>query len=150
MIKSIRQLTLITLSLLILTTFIGCNNKESSKSTFGIDQFTKQMKAKNYSFKLKDVQKDFLPTTRKMMLIDKEAIFIYLYNNDKEAEADAKRFNTFGTDYVTDSKSIIQIKWTSFPHFYKKGAIIVQYIGVNKKIISDLKSILGKQFAGYK
>lgn len=69
--------------------------------------------------------------------------------NDKEAEADAKRFNTSGTDYVTDSKSIIHIKWTSFPHFYKKGAIIVQYVGVNKKIISDLKSILGKQFAGY-
>lgn len=147
MIKSIRRLILITLSLLILTTFIGCDNKESSKSIFGIDQFTKQMKAKNYSFKLKAVPNDFLPTTRKMMVIDKDTIFIYLYDSDKEAEADAKRINAFGTGYDNGSKSI-HVKWTSSPHFYRKETIIVQYVGTNKKIISDLKNILGKQFAG--
>jgi len=37
----------------------------------------------------------------------------------------------------------------SFPHFYKKGNIVVQYIEEDEKIISDLKDILGEQFAGY-
>lgn len=149
MIKSIRQILLITLSLLILTTLISYDNKENSKSTFGINQFTKQMKSKNYTFKLKDVQKDFLPTTRKMMVIDKDTIFIYLYNNDKEAAADSKRIDIMGCSYQNGGKSV-QVSWISFPHFYRKGSIIVQYVGINEKIISDLKDILGKQFAGYK
>lgn len=140
---------LITLSLLILTTFIGCDNKESSKSTFGINQFTKQMKAKNYNFKLKDVQKDFLQATRKMMVIDKETIFIYLYDNDKEAEADSKRVDPIGCSY-TNGRHSVQVSWSLAPHFYRKGAIIVQYAGSSKKIISDLKDIMGEQFAGFK
>jgi len=149
MIKSIRQILLITLSLLIFTTLISYDNKENSKSTFGINQFTKQMKAKNYNFKLNAVQKDFLPTTRKMMLIGKEALSIYLYDTDKETEADSKRIDIMGCSYQNGGKSV-QVSWISFPHFYRKGSIIVQYVGVNKKIISDLTSIMGKQFAGYK
>lgn len=149
MIKPIRQLLLITLSLLILTTFIGCDNKQSSKSTFGLDQFTKQMKSKNYSFKVENVPKDFLPTTRKIMIIGKESLSIYLYDSDKEAEADAKRIDTMGASYTNGGHSV-QVSWISPPHFYRKGAIIVQYVGGNEKIISDLKSILGNQFAGEK
>lgn len=148
MIKSIRRLILITLSLLILTTFIGCDNKESSKSTFGIEQFTKQMKAKNYSFKVENVPKDhFLPTTRRMMVIDKESIFIFLYANDKEAKADSKRVDAVGCGY-NNGHDAINVSWTSTPHFYRKGSMIVQYVGTNEKIISDLKDIMGRQFAG--
>ncbi|EHI99965.1 hypothetical protein CDLVIII_3403 [Clostridium sp. DL-VIII] len=42
------------------------------------------------------------------------------------------------------------VSWISYPHFYKKGNIIVQYIGKNEQIISNLKTILGEQFAGIK
>lgn len=148
MTKSIKKLILITLSLLILTTFIGCDNKKGSKSTFGIDQFTKQMKDKNYSFKVENVPKDhFLPATRKMIVIDKEMVFIFLYANDKEAKADSKRIDTMGASYTNGSHSV-QVSWSLDPHFYRKGSIIVQYVGSNKKIISDLNDIMGKQFAG--
>lgn len=106
------------------------------------------MKAKNYNFKLKDVQKDFLPTTRKVMAIGKESLSIYLYDSDKEVEADSKRIDIMGCSYQNGGKSV-QVSWISFPNFYRKGAIIVQYIGINKKIISDLTDILGRQFAGH-
>jgi len=43
----------------------------------------------------------------------------------------------------------MKVDWVSFPHFYKKGSIIVQYIGEDEKMISDLKDIFGDQFAGY-
>lgn len=148
MTKSIRRLILLTLSLLILITVIVWYNKESSKSTFGIDQFTKQMKAKHYSFKVENVPKDnFLPATRKMMVMDKERIFILLYANDKEAKADSKRVDPIGCSYTNGSNSVA-VTWSLDPHFYRKGAIIVHYAGSNKKIISDLNDIMGKQFAG--
>jgi len=107
------------------------------------------MKAKNYKFELKDVEKDFLPTARKRMIIDKEAIDIYLYNSNKEVEKDAKRIDNGGCEYNNGSKSV-NVRWSLYPHFYKKGTIIVQYVGENEKIISDLKDIFGEQFAGYK
>lgn len=140
---------LLFLSLLMFSMFISCSNKKNSKNTFDIEQFANQMKAKNYKFELKDVEKDFLPTTKKRMIIDKEAIDIYLYNSNKEVENDAKRIDDGGSMYSNGIKSV-NVSWVSYPHFYKKGNIIVQYVGENKKIISDLKEILGEQFAGYK
>jgi hypothetical protein len=139
----------IVLFLLIVTMVSGCSSKQNYKSTYGIDQFVNEMKAKNYKFELKAAEKDFLPTTRRSMIIDKETIEIYIYNNDNDAENDAKRIDDEGCQY-NDGNKAVNVSWISYPHFYKKGSIIVQYVGGNEKIISDLKNILGKQFSGYK
>ncbi len=147
--KLSKNAILLVLPLLIFSIFICCSNKQNSKNTFDINQFANQMKAKNYKFELNDVEKDFLPTTRERMLLDKEAIDIYLYNSNKEVENDAKRIDDSGCAYSNGNKSI-KVSWVSYPHFYKKGNIIVQYVGENEKIISDLKDIFGEQFAGYK
>jgi hypothetical protein len=40
------------------------------------------------------------------------------------------------------------ISYVSDPHYFKKGNMIVQYVGENQKIINQLEKILGKQFAG--
>ena len=45
---------------------------------YSIEQFKNKIKAKNYNFEIKDVEEDFLPTTRKRMIIGKEALDIYL------------------------------------------------------------------------
>ena len=42
----------------------------------------------------------------------------------------------------------MEIEWVSKPHFYKKGSIIVNYVGEDEKILDDLKDIFGTQFAG--
>lgn len=140
---------LLILLLLIFTIFIGCSNKQNSKNTFDIEQFANEMKCKNYKFELKDVGKDFLTTTRKRMIIGNEALDIYLYSNNKKMEDEAKFIDSDGSGYSNGAKSI-QVEWVATPHFYKRGCIIVQYVGKNEKIISDLKNILGEQFAGYK
>lgn len=139
----------LVLFLLIVTMVSGCSSKQNYKSTYDINQFVNEMKAKNYKFELKASEKDFLPTTRKRMIIDKEAMDIYIYNNDNDAENDAKRIDAGGCQY-NDGNRAVKVSWISYPHFYKKGSIIVQYVGENEKITSDLKNILGKQFAGYK
>ena len=141
---------ILLISVLFILIFSQNKSKETTaKTTFGLEQFKTNMKAKNYKFELKDVQKDILPATREKMIIGKESIYIYLYSSNKEVEEDAKRIVNDGSAYENGNKSV-QISWASQPYFYKKGNIIVLYVGVNEKIISDLKDILGEQFAGYK
>ncbi|WPC40149.1 hypothetical protein [Clostridium sp. JS66] len=127
----------------------GSNSNTGALNTFNLEQFENKMKEKNYSFKIQDAENDFLPTTRKRMIIGSEVIEIYLYNSNKEAEDDAKRIHSDGCGYRGSTRSV-DVDWISYPHFYKKGNIIVQYVGENEKIISDLKDIFGEQFAGYK
>lgn len=145
-----KYIVLFFLSSLIITMFIGCTKKDP-KGTFDIEQFTNEMKAKNYDFEVQDVENvdDFLSKTKKRMVIGKDALEIYLYNNNEKMEDDAKNINMNGFGYSDGNKSMV-IDWISYPHFYKKGNIIVLYVGENEKIISDLNDIMGDQFIGDK
>lgn len=62
-------------------------------------------------------------------------------------EKDASTINKDASE-ISRAYNPIKIEWPKTPHFYKKGKIIVQYIGDDEKIISDLKEIMGEQFAG--
>lgn len=146
--KSGNRFILLISVLFLITTLIGCISKNNSKDTFNIEQFQNEMKARNYKFEIKDVQEDFLQTTRKRMIIDNNVIDIYLFNNNKKMENEARYIDSDGCGYDNGSKAV-KVSWASFPHFYKKGSIIVQYIGEDEKIISNLKDIFGEQFAGY-
>ncbi|GLC30216.1 hypothetical protein [Clostridium omnivorum] len=126
----------------------GCSRENNTKSSFSIEQFENAMKDKGYNFEIKDVRQDFLNATRKRMMIDNKAIDIYLFSNDKEMENEASHIDSGGCGYNNGSKAV-NVSWVSFPHFYKRGSIIVQYIGDDEKIMSDLKDILSEQFAGY-
>ena len=149
MAKIENHIILFVLSVFIFAMVIGCSVKKNSKDIFGIEQFKNEMKAKNYDFEIKDVQESFLPTERKRMIIDNKALDIYLFSNNKKMENEAKHIDNGGSAYSNGSKSI-DVSWPSPPHFYKRGSIIVQYIGENEKILSDLKDILGEHFAGGK
>ncbi|WBW98341.1 hypothetical protein [Oceanirhabdus sp. W0125-5] len=119
-------------------------------NTFDINKFESEMKAKNYELKIINVKQEFLPTTRKRMIIGEEAVDIYLYGNNKKMENDAKNIDSGGCEYTSkgDILNSVKVSWISEPHFYKKGKIIVLYVGTNEKIISDLKEIFGEEFAG--
>lgn len=147
--KTGNSITLLILSVFVLAMFTGCTSKNDSKDTFYIEQFQSEMKAKNYKFQIQDVgeSKHFIPTTRKRMIFDNGALDIYLFNSNDKMENEAKHIDSDGSGYSNGSRSM-QIDWISEPHFYKKGNIIVQYVGKDEKVISDLEDILGKQFAG--
>lgn len=134
----------------LITLLMGCSSKSSSSDTFTLEQFQNEMKTKNYTFEVQDAQKDILQGNRKKMTIaDKKVIYINVFNSKEEMEKEAKCLDSTGNVYTTGSAAT-NIDWVSYPHFYKKGTIIVQYIGEDEKIQSDLKDILGEQFAGYK
>jgi hypothetical protein len=146
------------IALLIIYAFGACsrdsgsinNNSRENASTKNIDieQFQTAMKDKGYKFKILDVEQDFLPTTRKrMMMEDKEAIDLYLFSSNKKMESEANNIDNNGFGYHSGS-IYINVSWISHPHFYKNGKMIVQYVGINESIISDLRDIFGEQFIG--
>ncbi|MCM1989936.1 hypothetical protein [Oceanirhabdus seepicola] len=149
-----RNLTkkIVLLAVVLWVVFAYIYRNDITDSTFDSEKFEIEMKAKNYEFQLIHVKKDFLPTTRKRMVIGEEAIDIYLYSNNKKMEKDAKNIDSGGCEYTSTSifSKSVNVSWVSEPHFYKKGKLIVLYVGTNEKIISDLKDIFGEQFAGMK
>jgi hypothetical protein len=136
------------LIIIIIAAFTGCSRESTSRETFGIEEFENAMKDKGYDYEIKDAKQDFLQAPRKRMIIDKTAIEIYLFRSSKKLEKEAGYISSDGCSYTNGSRSL-NVSWVSFPHFYKKGSLIVQYVGEDEKIISDLTDIFGEQFAGY-
>lgn len=151
------------IGLLAMTTLIGgtgCNTTNKSESEFNLEQFENEMKSKGYEYKRQDLQEGLLTPISQYMHLndnviidDKQVILydtdviIYSYNNNEEMQKEAMTINKDASEINSDDNSI-QVEWPKAPHFYKKGNIIVQYIGEDKQIISNLKEIMGEQFAG--
>lgn len=129
-------------------TFAGCRGVSMANDDYNLEKFEEAMKDKGYNFEIQDVKKDFLPTTRKRMVMGDTALDIYIFKSNKKMESEASNIDSGGCSYSNGRKAV-NVSWVSFPHFYKKGKLIVQYVGENENIISDLEDILGKQFAGY-
>ncbi|MHB8129202.1 MAG: hypothetical protein ACYDEX_09410 [Mobilitalea sp.] len=146
--KSNKRIIAFIIVLFMITVLVIYRRDINSPNTFIMDQFENAMEDKGYDFEIKDAEKDFLPTTRKRMIIDEKVIDIYLFNSDKDMENEASRIDSGGCGYKNSFKAI-QVSWVSFPHYYKKGSLIIQYIGEDETIMSDLTDILGEQFAGY-
>ena len=125
--------------------FITCSGE--NKKDFNLEVFEDAMKDKGYNFEIQDANQDFLPTTRKRMLMDDIVIDIYIFKSNKEMEREASNIGIGGS--YNNGRKAINVSWVSVPHFYKKGRLIIQYIGENESIISDLTEILGEQFAGH-
>ncbi len=130
-------------------TFPGCSKENSSNNQYDLENFESDMNDKGYDFEIQEVPKDFLPTTRKRMEFDEITLDIYLFSSNKKMEREASNIDSVGCGYDNGFESV-KVSWVSSPHFYKKGSLIVQYIGENETILSDLTEILGEQFAGQK
>ncbi|MDT8717788.1 hypothetical protein IAI10_14055 [Clostridium sp. 19966] len=134
--------------IIVLCSFAGCRNKTAARGTFGINELQEKMKAKNYSFEIKDTaREEFIDAPRKVMIINKDILSIYLFESNKEMEKHSKYIDNTGSTFTNDNK-ITKVDYAYPPHLYKKGNIIVLYAGNNTKIINDLKDIFGGQFAG--
>lgn len=135
-------------SLLLIDLFAGCSKVNESQITYDLEDFEIAIGDKGYVYKIDDAQQDFLPTTRKRMIFEQEVIDIYLFDNEQKMEKEANYIDPSGCGYDNGSTAI-KVSWVSYPHFYKKGNLIIQYIGEDDNMISDLEDILGEQFVGY-
>lgn len=154
--KLSKVLILVLLAMITLIGGIGCTSVNKSESEFNLEQFENEMKLKGYEYKRQDLQEDLLtPISQYMHLNDSVTIdekqvilydtdvIIYSYNDNEEMEKEAKTINKDASE-INRGDNLIQVEWPKAPHFYKKGTIIVQYIGEDKQILSSLKEIMGE------
>ena len=90
-----------------------------------------------------EVPKSFFSVAGKVLLLNGEELQVYEYPAMEAAEAEAASVSADGSMLGT-----AVFDWTSTPHFFRSGNLIVVYVGENQSVIQALQSLLGAQFAG--
>lgn len=125
-----------------------CTYQETTMKEYAIDHFMMDLGDKGYEIRLEDIGKDDRDARRIRMHLYGEILDVYCFTHPKKMEAEAEYLRHNGSGYSTGGKHI-EVGLISNSHFYKKGNIIVQYVGHNlwtKKLLED---ILGVQFVGH-
>lgn len=89
------------------------------------------------------VRQPFFVVEGQILDVDGEGIQVFEYSAAAAAEAQAGLVAADGSQIGT-SKPL----WVGTPHFFRKGRVLVLYLGENTRTIDLLKSALGPQFAG--
>ena len=63
--------------------------------------------------------------------------------NAAAADAEAAPISRDGSRVGTRT-----VHWIGSPHFFKKGKLLVLYVGDNDKVLGSLQAVLGQHFAG--
>lgn len=90
-----------------------------------------------------EVNQEFFSLPGNSILVDGVQVQVFEFGTEEEAIRAAEDINPDGSGTKT-----MMITWIEPPHFYRKGKIIVLYLGTDAKMLSLLESALGKQFAG--
>ncbi len=78
-----------------------------------------------------------------MIKVRGEDVQVFQYSNAAAADAEASLVSPNGMGVGTT-----KLHWIGPPHFYKKGKLLVLYIGDDDKVLKALDAVLGRQFAG--
>jgi hypothetical protein len=90
-----------------------------------------------------EIVQPFFSVPGKVIKVLGEAVQIYQYAHETETEAQAAQVSPSGSTAGTS-----MMHWTGPPHFYKRGRLLVLYIGDNHQVLKALEDVLGQQFAG--
>ena len=89
------------------------------------------------------VDQPFFSVEGRMIKIGGEDVQVFQYPDAAAADAQAALVSPDGSGVGTS-----KLRWVGSPHFYKKGQLIVLYVGINASVIHILETSLGPQFAG--
>ena len=90
-----------------------------------------------------EVSQPFFAVKGKVIKVNGSDVQVFEYADGAAAEADASFVSSDGSE-VRRSK----VSWIGPPHFYKKGKLIVLYVGDDAVVLKALDTVLGRQFAG--
>lgn len=78
-----------------------------------------------------------------MIKVGGEDVQIFQYADAAATEAQAALVSPDGSAVGT-----AKLQWIGLPHFYKKGKLLVLYVGDNDRALHALEAALGRPFAG--
>lgn len=89
------------------------------------------------------VVQPFLSIQGQFVSIDGNDVQTFEYANETAVKAAAAKISSDGST-VGDTR----IGWVEPPHFFRKGKLLVLYVGADRKVRESLESVLGPQIAG--
>lgn len=100
-----------------------------------------------------EVRQPFMSVAGRIIKVNGERVEVYEYANAADANKQASRISSDGCSFTIVSPSgtpisTTEMVWTSPPHFYKSGRVIVIYVGLTGNVMQLLTGVLGTQFAG--
>lgn len=144
----IRYSFLIVVLLLIATGDSDCRRKAPSQdgaaATYGYTNLVNDLRAAGVEVETAgEVSQPFFSAKGKIIKSNGSDVQVFEYETAAAANAAA-------SEVASDGRSIGRSypSWIAPPHFYKKGKIIVLYLGDNATVMKVLEAALGKQFAG--
>ena len=90
-----------------------------------------------------EISQPFFSVKGRIIIVNGGDVQVFEYKNTAAANAEAALVSPDG-----HSVGKYWINWIAMPHFYKKGKVIVLYVGDNVAVMDALKAVLGPQFAG--
>lgn len=78
-----------------------------------------------------------------MITLNGEGVQVFEYPAAAQMEAQAAQISPTGTAIGTS-----RVHWIAPPHFFKRGRVLVLYVGEDRGVIEALEAALGGQFAG--
>ena len=135
--------------------FAGMNSKLlSSNDVMGYDSLIEKLTSSGAEVKpLGDVEAPFFFVAGKEISVNGNDVQIFEHPDAAATDAKAKLISEDGLfigTQTSEGMDLSAVEWGGTPHFYKKGKLIVIYIGDDRKTKDVLTAALGAQFAGGK
>ena len=89
------------------------------------------------------VEQPFFSVPAHVYVVEESDLQLYAFPTAADAERAAAQVAPSGSPIGTSS-----VSWMAPPHFFRKDNLIVNYIGTSERVLSELRRLLGPQFAG--
>ena len=128
--------------------FVSCA-KKASGDDFDYKALSESLTESGFSYveETPDSDFSFLSVARQPLIVGDEIISVYEYKSNKDMEKDSKYVDKNGLG-ISKPGGGVRISWISKPYFFKRGKLIVNYVGEDEKILSFLTEHFGSEFAG--
>ena len=135
------SLAVLAITGLILT---ACGGKPASAQGYGMADFMDDLRSKGAQAETGEpVEQAFFSVIGQSVNLPGETVQVFEYDSAETMESDAVLIDADGSSIGTS-----MVTWVATPHFYKKGRILVLYVGDNTETLALLEGVLGPQFAG--
>ena len=125
-------------------TLTACSGGSVSAQGYGTAEFLRELREKGAEAESGDsIEQPFFSVIGTTVNLNGESVQVFEYDSVETMESDAVLVDADGGSIGTS-----MVSWMATPHFYKKGHILVLYIGDNADILRLLESVLSAQFAG--
>jgi 5-enolpyruvylshikimate-3-phosphate synthase len=89
------------------------------------------------------VSQPFFSVKGRILRVNGEDVQVFAYRDEPSAQREAGQVSADGGTVGTT-----KVGWMAPPHFYRKGLLIVLYVGDTAAVKDALRAVLGPQFAG--